>query len=128
MCSITGHQFGKSLSRLMTTSEAPHITRLDFHVLCGHMTPPSTREFMTKEKGFDGVSTQLGSARASVTNHPTLLPQAQPCDWSEHLGVTSQRQVTEHRLQSRSQMSSGDHIHLCMICLDRCRELAPPAK
>lgn len=61
----------------------------------------------SKEKGVDGVSTQLGNDRASVSSHSTLQLQVQPCDWSEHLGVTSQRQVTSagYRAQTTEQIS-----------------------
>lgn len=77
---------------------------------------------MTKETGVDGISTQVGSTRASVSSHSTVQLQAQPCGLVT--APWSQIAKADHinRLQSRSQMPLCDQIHLCMICLDRPRE------
>lgn len=79
----------------------------------------------TKETGVDGVSTQVGSTRASISSHSTVQLQAQPCGLVT--APWSQIAKADHinRLQSRSQMPPCDQIHLCIICLDRPRELAP---
>lgn len=137
MCSTTGHKFGDmglycSLGKASQGSwppfhysEAPHITRLDSQVVCGHTTSASTRGIATKETGVDGVSTQVGRTRASISSHsrPNHLVSQSTLE-SGHKG-RSHQQITEHRLQSRSQMPPCDQIHLCMICLDRPRELTP---
>lgn len=61
---------------------------------------------MTKVKGFSRVSTQLGSARPSLSNP---LPPTPGPTLSEHLGVRSQGHVTsaDYRAQLTEQVSDA---------------------